>query len=1034
MSSPRPTSAELQAFVDGELSPAEVDRVGSALAADPELAAELDEALQVRALAADLGAAGWAPHPDTERAAAGPPVPPPADRDRAHRSRRRPWLVAVPAALAAALAGYCAARGPGPDSRGPGSVGAEPQVVAEALAAALRPTRGLAPRLAYPGADRHRAYDTVRASGAARPAGDPEAISFDLLARLERLSDPRALVAAHVLTGATERATQLLDRAAESADEASDRAALALLGGDAEGALLAADRALARAPEHRPAAWNRALALSALGLDRSASAAFSQLAAAGEPGWSAEATARAAALADQRAREDDAYRGAAGALREMLHGGPPPIAASETAPGLARLYLYDAVRAAPDAERVRALAPLARALDAQAGDDALARHVARVAALPFARRAPLAARYAALLSSAPADRAAEAATLLGPLRAAGPAAADLLLGALLFAGPGSARVAAGDLAEYARVAAATDDPWFLLLAEEQRAATALAAADVTGAEQILRAAAARCATPAAPAYRCQRIARLQVHAYLVLHRTGAARAAWAASRRAALAGGSRDQADELWWFAGRIAGLEDTVEGRRLPVARAYLDEWARAGGDCARQRGARETTAQALINGGRIAEAREVIVGVPPCDAPPTLEGAFVAAQLLDPAAGAADTPEVREASAAARAAVQRMTAQLRAGEGAPGVGALLDHIDGRSQLGAPAPADRAAARARLRALVAAPAAIAGAADPYAAQARAYSAAVLVEDAGARGDWGEALALLALERGAPVPSRCALGASAERAAVFVARDPSGAVTGARIELAPDRMPSDVEVPPELIQRLAGCELVDVLARQPYYGRPGLLPAALAHRFRWGAAPSDPGDGPTLVVGNVAAPPALGLSALAPIAAPADATFLEGAAATPARVLGALRRASFAELHSHGLVGHAGGVSHGGDDGAALVLSPDAAGRYALTAREVAGARLAGRPVVVLAACDAARLGRAFHTTWGLADALLAAGASAVIASPAAIADAAAPRFFAAVRARIAAGTPPAVALRDERVAWSDPAQRTWIDQLVVFQ
>jgi CHAT domain-containing protein len=100
----------------------------------------------------------------------------------------------------------------------------------------------------------------------------------------------------------------------------------------------------------------------------------------------------------------------------------------------------------------------------------------------------------------------------------------------------------------------------------------------------------------------------------------------------------------------------------------------------------------------------------------------------------------------------------------------------------------------------------------------------------------------------------------------------------------------------------------------------------------------------------------------------------------------------------------------------------------------IAQANLARHPVVVLAACEAAATGHAFHAAHGLADAFVAAGASAVVASPQPINDNAAPRFFAAVRARIAAGAAPAKALVDERAGWSSATERAWIDRLVVFQ
>jgi hypothetical protein len=117
-----------------------------------------------------------------------------------------------------------------------------------------------------------------------------------------------------------------------------------------------------------------------------------------------------------------------------------------------------------------------------------------------------------------------------------------------------------------------------------------------------------------------------------------------------------------------------------------------------------------------------------------------------------------------------------------------------------------------------------------------------------------------------------------------------------------------------------------------------------------------------------------------------------------------------------------------------LVLAPDATGGYVLASSAIAATPLRAHPVVAVAACGAAATGHAFQTTWGLVDAFRAAGANAVIASPDPIADAAAPKFFAGVRARIAGGSDPSVAVRDERAGWTDAAQRVWIDRLVVFQ
>jgi CHAT domain-containing protein len=154
---------------------------------------------------------------------------------------------------------------------------------------------------------------------------------------------------------------------------------------------------------------------------------------------------------------------------------------------------------------------------------------------------------------------------------------------------------------------------------------------------------------------------------------------------------------------------------------------------------------------------------------------------------------------------------------------------------------------------------------------------------------------------------------------------------------------------------------------------------------------------------------------------------LEGAAATPSRLLAAIRTAGYVEIHGHG-------IGDAADDAALIAMSSDADGNYALTATDIAKTRLAGHPIVVLAACGAGRSGKAMLGSHGLADAFVAAGARAVIASPEPIADASAPQIFGALRERITAGVAPARALAEVRAAITDPAQRAWVEHLVVFQ
>ena len=83
-------------------------------------------------------------------------------------------------------------------------------------------------------------------------------------------------------------------------------------------ALAEATQALARAPGEPRAVWERAQALAALGLSRSAAMAFDEIAQGGQGGRSDEARARAAALraAWQTPEHDRALAAGAATLQE----------------------------------------------------------------------------------------------------------------------------------------------------------------------------------------------------------------------------------------------------------------------------------------------------------------------------------------------------------------------------------------------------------------------------------------------------------------------------------------------------------------------------------------------------------------------------------------------------------------------------------------------------------------------------------------------------------------------------------------------
>src|SRR5262249_2759682 len=88
---------------------------------------------------------------------------------------------------------------------------------------ALAPHRLVEARLAWPGAAGYRAYDVPRAGDAPH-----ESIAMTSLAALEARGDFHGVGALALLGGERRRAADYLDRAGDSADVISDRAALAL--------------------------------------------------------------------------------------------------------------------------------------------------------------------------------------------------------------------------------------------------------------------------------------------------------------------------------------------------------------------------------------------------------------------------------------------------------------------------------------------------------------------------------------------------------------------------------------------------------------------------------------------------------------------------------------------------------------------------------------------------------------------------------------------------------------------------------------
>jgi tetratricopeptide (TPR) repeat protein len=211
-----------------------------------------------------------------------------------------------------------------------------------------------------------------------------------------------------------QQAAAYLERATGNPDVASDRALLQRAAGQLSDALITLDGVLETSPHHAQAQWNRALVLRDLGLALSAARQFDAVAALNEPGWADEARANARALSAQVRDRQAAFLSIG--LDAVSSGMVAPDVARRF-PGRARVYLYEAVRTAPSADAVRALAPLAHTLDAVYSGHVLGDYVERIARSDFARRAPLARRYAGLAGGQRLDPA-DGRALLAVLRAA----------------------------------------------------------------------------------------------------------------------------------------------------------------------------------------------------------------------------------------------------------------------------------------------------------------------------------------------------------------------------------------------------------------------------------------------------------------------------------------------------------------------------------------------------------------------------------------------------------------------------------------
>jgi hypothetical protein len=868
---------------------------------------------------------------------------------------------------------------------------------------ATEATRSMEARLSYPGADRHRPYHAEsRGQG-----GASARVPIEALARMEKQGELRGLAAVYLLQGATDLANSYLERAEDSPEVFNDRAVIALAKGDAAGALTLLDQAFQRQPRSAQALWNQGLALRELELWASSAEAFEAVAAQGEPGWADEARARGQAMRERLRTEEQAWSAALKA-GEALVTSNSTVSSEElrARPEVYRLYLYDAIRAAPTLQRLRELWPVAETLDAHYGGSVLRDAIHWAEARDFQRRAPLAALYVSVFRKQPVPGGVP--SYLEKLRAAGEV--DILMGTLLFT-----RDVDKDVEGYARLAAQTHDPWFSLLAEEERATAAIKRGEWFQAEQILSTAARQC-QGGTLTYRCgvilEKLSTIYRRFWWLPEAMRSAKEARALFRRSGFWGREAFINEHI----GQLARFQN-----QGALARAVLGEsLAHFPRHCRTRQFVRANDALTLLDQMRLEEARRAIADGLQCGQPPFLSDAMTRAELarLSPLPAQDDL------------LLEGLAARRRSGMLDPGQLAMLTHIEGRFVI----EHDRGRGEELLRrAITEAERLPRDNAD--AREARAYSYASLMLAAGKAGEWTRVLSLFSEEVGVTLPSRCLLAVTVDRERTLaLAYDTDGRM-GTYYD-ASRRQPLGDDargvVPESISAPLRACEQVSVVARPPLHGRGGLLPDDIAWRYlvlpaaRQESAPVPPLH---LVVKDVEAPPTLELPRLGawePVGR--DIQVLAGAEATPGQVLKAMTRATEIEVHAHGLINPA--IS----DASLLVLSPDASGRYALTAGEVRAHRLEGRPLITLAACRSAYTAFQVHEPFSLPAAFIEAGARTVLAATVDIPDAEAGPFFLAVQERIRSWQSAAAALRDARLEWLRREPQSWVRSVLVFE
>lgn len=984
----------LQAFADGELPPTDAQAFGTHLAGCERCQSELTRLLQLE----QLGRRYLERHGQVE-------VP-------WHAIPRNRWLVAGAAVLSAVVVLLLITPrfSGGPTARGVPELWARQQRTLEA-------------RVTYPEADAYHPMVQSLMGSANAPRGSE--VSHAIMGQLEEQGNLSQLVAAYLAVGTpdTARAKQLLQRM--QSERKWDADVLCDLGvahyvdaqaledsrrmGELREALHLFNEVLRRAPTHVQARWNRALVYRDLGLPLLAMEEFSALERT-EPNdqWRNEAREKRTRLASALQQRQANWKAADSAGFELISRGVSalPEALRYADVPLMRRDFYHAVRARTSAVEVREFLPLAKELDRLAGGGTvLEEYVQRIAARDFSVRAPLAARYARLMTGKVASGNEEA--LLRTFLASDED--DIALGALTYAVSHLPQYTR-QLVERTRV---SQDPWFRVLGLQMEATQEQKLERYDRAQKLLEEALSICKREQL-VYRCIEVENDLSHVSgWLFHVNDAEQHARAGLAMARLA--QWDQERMLLQTLGNAMRLAADVT-----LGRAYFGEALRMSeGDPKSLRNIHQNLAHLAIQALELDEARTELGRAMDVGLPLTQHGI----EALVDVARTRRSPRDAEAVEQALALEPSNT---------PGQRAYTKFLRGRFLV----EVDPVRGRALLEEAIH-EAESAAPEDVTARHARAYSYTSLIFADAAKSDFAAALGRFGTELGLVASGRCVLALTEDtERSLLVARGPEGQLVS---HYTPERSarfdPASLAgvVPPDMVDALRPCVSVDVLARPPLQGRSGLLPPEFAWRYLTRATLPQPPSGRSihLVVSEVDYNERRNDRVLtwSPSIAPgATLQTLQELDATPNRVLAAMSEATDIDLATHGKIDP-------GSNTAYLLLAPGADGNDALYENRIRRQRLWGAPLVVLAACEAARGTSALHEHGSLPNAFLAAGAHTVLAATQQIPNDDASAFFAAVRERIRGDVHPSVATRDERMKWlSSRKDSEWVNGVLVFE